>query len=84
MPAARWPTTKRRPATTVQKTMTAWPQTVTAWLEPTGELVVNSSTQGPFATRDSLAGLLGRPADTIRVRAAPLHRLKLQPSADLP
>jgi CO/xanthine dehydrogenase Mo-binding subunit len=30
-------------------------QTATAWLEPDGELVVRSSTQAPFSTRDSLA-----------------------------
>jgi CO/xanthine dehydrogenase Mo-binding subunit len=48
------------------------PQTATAWMDPGGELVVNSSTQGPFATRDSLAELLGLAANTIRVRAAPL------------
>ncbi len=48
------------------------PQTATAWLEPDGELVLSSATQAPFATRDSLAELLGLPADRIRVRAAPL------------
>jgi CO/xanthine dehydrogenase Mo-binding subunit len=48
------------------------PQTATAWLEPDGELVVRSSTQAPFATRDSLAKLLGMPSDRVRVRSAPL------------
>jgi CO/xanthine dehydrogenase Mo-binding subunit len=48
------------------------PQTATAWLEPDGELVVSTSTQGAFPTRESLAGLLGLPFDRIRVRAAPL------------
>ena len=48
------------------------PQTATAWLEPDGELFITSSTQAPFATRDSLAALFGLPVDRIRVRAAPL------------
>jgi CO/xanthine dehydrogenase Mo-binding subunit len=48
------------------------PQTATAWLEPDGELVVRSSTQAPFATRDSLAKLLGFPVERVRVRSAPL------------
>jgi CO/xanthine dehydrogenase Mo-binding subunit len=47
-------------------------QTATAWLEPEGELVVRSSTQAPFATRDSLAKLFGLPTERIRVRSAPL------------
>ena len=47
-------------------------QTATAWLEPEGELVVRSSTQAPFATRDSLAKLFGLPTERIRVRTAPL------------
>jgi CO/xanthine dehydrogenase Mo-binding subunit len=47
-------------------------QTATAWLEPEGELVVRSSTQAPFATRDSLAKLFGLPTERVRVRAAPL------------
>jgi CO/xanthine dehydrogenase Mo-binding subunit len=48
------------------------PQTATAWLEPDGELVVRSATQSPFATRDSLAKLLGLPVERVRVRSAPL------------
>jgi CO/xanthine dehydrogenase Mo-binding subunit len=48
------------------------PQTATAWLEPDGELILRTSTQAPFATRDSLAELLGMPTDRIRVRSAPL------------
>jgi CO/xanthine dehydrogenase Mo-binding subunit len=48
------------------------PQTATAWLEPDGELVVSTSTQAPFSTRDSLASLFGLPVDRVRVRAAPL------------
>ena len=47
-------------------------QTATAWLEPEGELVVRSSTQAPFATRDSLAKLFGLPTERVRVRSAPL------------
>ncbi len=47
-------------------------QTATAWLEPEGELVVRSSTQAPFATRDSLAKLFGLPTERIRIRTAPL------------
>ncbi|MGB0093986.1 MAG: xanthine dehydrogenase family protein, partial [Solirubrobacteraceae bacterium] len=48
------------------------PQTATAWLEPDGELVLSTSTQAPFATRDSLAELFGMPTDRVRVRTAPL------------
>ena len=47
-------------------------QTGTAWLEPDGELVISSATQAPFATRDSLAKLLGLPVERIRVRATTL------------
>ena len=47
-------------------------QTATAWLEPEGDLVVRSSTQAPFATRDSLAKLFGLPVERVRVRSAPL------------
>jgi len=48
------------------------PQTAVAWLEPGGTLVVSSSTQGAFMTRNSLADLFGLPLDKVRVRAAPL------------
>lgn len=48
------------------------PQTATAWIEPEGELVVNTSTQGAFPTRQTLAGLFGLPLERIRVRPAPL------------
>jgi CO/xanthine dehydrogenase Mo-binding subunit len=48
------------------------PQTATAWLEPDGELVLSTSTQGAFPTRESLSNLLGLPFDRIRVRPAPL------------
>ncbi|HET8977767.1 MAG TPA: xanthine dehydrogenase family protein molybdopterin-binding subunit [Solirubrobacteraceae bacterium] len=47
-------------------------QTATAWLEPEGELVVTSSTQAPFGTRDAVARLFGLTPDRVRVRAAPL------------
>jgi CO/xanthine dehydrogenase Mo-binding subunit len=47
-------------------------QTATAWLEPEGELVVRSSTQAPFSTRDSLAKLFRLPTEQVRVRTAPL------------
>jgi CO/xanthine dehydrogenase Mo-binding subunit len=48
------------------------PQSAIAWVEPDGELVLRSSTQAPFATRDSLANLFGLPVEQIRVRSAPL------------
>ena len=48
------------------------PQTATAWLEPDGELVVNTSTQGAFPTRTNIADLFGLPLERVRVRPAPL------------
>ncbi len=45
------------------------PQTGTAWLQPDGELVISVSTQAPFSMRDSLAKLLGRPVESIRIRS---------------
>ncbi|MBV9805362.1 MAG: molybdopterin-dependent oxidoreductase, partial [Solirubrobacterales bacterium] len=48
------------------------PQTATAWFDPEGQLVISTSTQGAFNTRDELIELFGLPADRIRVRAAPL------------
>jgi CO/xanthine dehydrogenase Mo-binding subunit len=48
------------------------PQSAVAWLDSEGELNVRSSTQAPFATRDSLAKLFGLPTERIRVRTAPL------------
>jgi CO/xanthine dehydrogenase Mo-binding subunit len=48
------------------------PQTATAWLDFDGTVVVNSSTQGAFATRKSLAELLDVPLDRVRVRPTPL------------
>jgi CO/xanthine dehydrogenase Mo-binding subunit len=47
-------------------------QTAIARLEPDGELIVNTSSQAPFSTRDSLAELYGLPVDQIRVRTMPL------------
>jgi CO/xanthine dehydrogenase Mo-binding subunit len=48
------------------------PQAATAWVEPDGELRINSATQSPFETRDSLAKLFGLPTDHVRVRSAPI------------
>jgi CO/xanthine dehydrogenase Mo-binding subunit len=66
-------------ATAAGRFTTSWmyqaylePQTATAWLEPEGELVVSSSTQGAFATRQLLADALGLSHDRVRVRPAPL------------
>ena len=47
-------------------------QNATAWLEPDGELVVTTSTQAPFATRDGVAELFGLPVERVRVRSAPI------------
>jgi CO/xanthine dehydrogenase Mo-binding subunit len=48
------------------------PQVATAWLEPSGALVVSTSTQGSFVTRNELARAFGLPLDRIRVVAEPL------------
>jgi CO/xanthine dehydrogenase Mo-binding subunit len=48
------------------------PQSTLAWVEPDGELVVHSSTQGAFMVRQGLANALGVPIDRIRVRPAPI------------
>ena len=48
------------------------PQVCTAWLEPSGTLVVSTSTQGSFVTQKELARAFGRPLDRIRVIAEPL------------
>ncbi|MEH3147501.1 MAG: molybdopterin-dependent oxidoreductase [Methylobacterium frigidaeris] len=37
------------------------------WLDPDGRLVIRSSTQVPFLTRDALCSLLDLPADRVRV-----------------
>jgi CO/xanthine dehydrogenase Mo-binding subunit len=47
-------------------------QTATGWLEPEGELVISSSTQAPFATRDGISRLFGLPPERVRIRTAPL------------
>src|SRR5581483_12218507 len=48
------------------------PQVATAWQEPEGELVISSSTQGAFGTREMVANSLGIPLERVRVRPAPL------------
>jgi CO/xanthine dehydrogenase Mo-binding subunit len=48
------------------------PQVCTAWLEPSGTLVVSTSTQGAFVTRSALARVFDLPLDRIRVIAEPL------------
>jgi CO/xanthine dehydrogenase Mo-binding subunit len=48
------------------------PQAATAWIDPGGELVVSTATQGAFASRRQLADLFGLPLDQVRVRPAPL------------
>ena len=48
------------------------PQVCTAWLEPSGVLVVSTSTQGSFVTRKELARAFGLPLERIRVIAEPL------------
>ncbi len=47
-------------------------QSAVAWLEPEGELVVSSSTQAPFATRDGICQLFGLPRERVRVRTSVL------------
>ncbi len=47
-------------------------QTATAWFDVDDELVVSTSTQAPFMTRDEVASLFGLPVDRVRVRCAPL------------
>ena len=48
------------------------PQSATAWRDFDGTLVVQSATQGAFATRQGLAELLDLPLDRVRVRPTPL------------
>ncbi len=48
------------------------PQSALAWVEPDGELVVHSSTQGAFMAREGLATSLGLPIDRVRVKPAPI------------
>ena len=47
------------------------PQVSTAWVEPSGALVVSSSTQGSFVTQKELARAFGLPPERIRVVASP-------------
>lgn len=46
------------------------PQSTLAWLDPDGTLVVHSSTQGAFMTRQGLANTFGLPMEKVRVQAA--------------
>jgi CO/xanthine dehydrogenase Mo-binding subunit len=48
------------------------PQVATAWVEAAGQLVVSTSTQGVFYTRDELAKLFGLPVSKVRVQAEAL------------
>jgi CO/xanthine dehydrogenase Mo-binding subunit len=48
------------------------PQVCTAWLEPSGTLVVSTSTQGSFVTRRELARAFDLPLNGVRVIAEPL------------
>ena len=48
------------------------PQVATAWLEPNGNLVVSTSTQGTFVTQRELARAFDLPLERIRVVAEPL------------
>ena len=48
------------------------PQVCTAWLEPSGALVVSTSTQGSFVTRRELARAFDLPLERVRVIAEPL------------
>ena len=48
------------------------PQVCTAWLEPSGTLVVSTSTQGSFVTRRELARAFDLPLERVRVIAEPL------------
>jgi CO/xanthine dehydrogenase Mo-binding subunit len=48
------------------------PQVCTAWLEPSGTLVVSTSTQGSFVTRNELARAFDLPLERIRVIAEPI------------
>jgi CO/xanthine dehydrogenase Mo-binding subunit len=66
-------------ATAAARFSTSWihqgyiePQSATGWLEPDGELVISTSTQGAFPTRQQLADLFGLAHDRVRVRPAPL------------
>jgi CO/xanthine dehydrogenase Mo-binding subunit len=47
-------------------------QTATAWFDVDDELIISTSTQAPFMTRDEVASLFGLSVDRVRVRCAPL------------
>ena len=83
--ACGWPTatrprrSRRADATASGRLRTPWvyqaylePQSATAWLDFDGTVVVQSATQGAFATRQGLAELLDLPLDRVRVRPTPL------------
>ena len=48
------------------------PQVCTAWLEPSGTLVVSTSTQGTFVTQREVARAFDLPLERVRVIAEPL------------
>jgi CO/xanthine dehydrogenase Mo-binding subunit len=48
------------------------PQSATAWFDPDGNLMITTSTQAAFSTRDEIVALFGLSGDRVRVRAAPL------------
>ena len=48
------------------------PQVCTAWLEPSGALVVSTSTQGVFVTRNEIARAFDFPLERVRVVAEPI------------
>ncbi len=48
------------------------PQACTAWLEPSGTLVVSTSTQGSFVTQREVARVFDLPLERVRVIAEPL------------
>jgi len=48
------------------------PQTASAWFDVDDDLIVSTSTQAPFMTRDEVASLFGLPVHKVRVRSAPL------------
>jgi CO/xanthine dehydrogenase Mo-binding subunit len=47
------------------------PQVTTAWLDVTGELVLETATQGIFSVRNAVADTLGLPAHRVRLRGTP-------------
>jgi CO/xanthine dehydrogenase Mo-binding subunit len=48
------------------------PQVCTSWLEPSGALVVSTSTQGVFVTRNEIARAFDLPLERVRVIAEPI------------